>query len=36
MKDKYITEIIDSIKTLNENELLYILTFISRMFGCHH
>lgn len=35
MKDKYITEIIDSIKTLNENELLYILTFISRMFGGH-
>lgn len=33
MVDKYVTEITEFIKKLNENELLYILTFITKMFG---
>lgn len=32
MKEKYITEITNFIKNLNENQLLYILTFIKKMF----
>lgn len=31
--DKYVAEITETIKKLNENELLYILTFITKMFG---
>lgn len=31
--DKYIAEITDSIQDLSESELLYILTFIKKMFG---
>lgn len=33
MKAKYISEIIDFIRNLDENQLLYILTFIKKMFG---
>ena len=33
MADKYIKEITEFIKTLDENELLYILTFMTKMFG---
>lgn len=33
MKDKYIAEIVERLKTLNEEELLYILTFGIKMFG---
>jgi len=33
MKEKYISEITEFIKTLDENKLLYILTFITKMFG---
>jgi hypothetical protein len=35
MKEQYINEIIDSIATLEENELLYILIFIQKLFGGH-
>lgn len=31
--DKYIAEIMEFIEKLNENELLYILTFMEKMFG---
>ena len=31
--DKYIAEIKEIIEKLNENELLYILTFMKKMFG---
>ena len=33
MKAKYIEEITEFISKLDENELIYILTFIKRMFG---
>jgi len=33
MKEKYITEILDFIKELDENQLQYILTFIKKLFG---
>lgn len=33
MKTKYINEITEFIKDLDENQLLYILTFIKKMFG---
>lgn len=33
MKEKYLAEITEIIKKLNENQLLYILTFIKKMFG---
>ena len=33
MKEKYTTEITNFIKTLDENQLLYILAFIKRLFG---
>ena len=35
MKEKYITEITEFIKKLDENQLLYILTFIKKLFGGH-
>ena len=35
MKNKYITEINNIINKLSENELLYLLTFIKKLFGCH-
>lgn len=35
MKDKYMKEINEIISTFDENKLLYILTFIKRVFGCH-
>ena len=33
MKDKYAAEITEMIETLDEKQLLYILTFIKKMFG---
>lgn len=33
LADKYTTEIQEIIEKLNENELLYILTLITKMFG---
>ena len=33
MKEKYRSEIIKHIDKLEENQLLYILTFIQKMFG---
>lgn len=33
MKSEYITEITKFCNTLNNNQLLYILTFIKKMFG---
>lgn len=33
MKEKYIKEITEFINMLDENQLLYILTFIKKMFG---
>lgn len=33
MKEKYIAEITNLIEKLNENQILYILTFIKKMFG---
>lgn len=33
MIDKYIAEITQYLRNLNENQLLYILTFIKKMFG---
>lgn len=33
MKEKYIQEITKFVKTLDENQLLYILTFIKKLFG---
>ena len=33
MKEKYISEIVTLINKLNENQVLYILTFIKKMFG---
>ena len=33
MKEKYIAEITEHINKLNENQLLYILTFIKKLFG---
>ena len=35
MKEKYIEEIMKLIKILDENQLLYILTFIKKLFGSH-
>jgi hypothetical protein len=35
MKEKLIAEIMKLLKTKDENQLLYILTFIKRMFGSH-
>jgi len=35
MKEKYITEITQFITTLEESQLLYILTFIKKLFGSH-
>ena len=35
MKEKYISEITEFINTLDENQLLYILTFIKKLFGGH-
>lgn len=36
MKQKYIAEITEIISTLEEHQLLYILTFIKKIFGSHH
>lgn len=33
MKEKYIAEINQFLNKLSENQLLYILTFIKKMFG---
>jgi len=33
MKEKYIAEITEHINKLNENQLLYILTFVKKLFG---
>lgn len=33
--DKYVAEITKFIKTLDENQLLYLLTFMKKMFGSH-
>ena len=33
MKEKYIEEITQFISTLDENQLLYTLTFIKKLFG---
>lgn len=33
MVDKYIAEITERINGLSESELLYILTFLNKMFG---
>ena len=33
MKEKYISEITEFIRKLDENQLLYILTFIKKLFG---
>ena len=35
MKEKYIKEITQFINTLEESQLLYILTFIKKLFGSH-
>ena len=35
MKEKTINEITQIIKTLDEKQLLYILTFIKKLFGSH-
>jgi hypothetical protein len=36
MKEKYIKEITGILKKLDENQLLYILTFIKKMFPGSH
>lgn len=33
LADKYIAEITEILEKLNESELLYILTFLTKMFG---
>lgn len=33
MKQQYLSEISEQLAKLNENQLLYILTFIRKMFG---
>lgn len=33
--DSTIKKINELLETLDENELLYILTFIKKLFGCH-
>ena len=33
MKEKTITEIVQFLNTLDENQLLYVLTFIKKIFG---
>lgn len=33
MKEKHISEIHNILDTLNENQILYILTFIKKLFG---
>ena len=35
MIDKYISEITKIIKDLDENQLLYLHTFIKKLFGSH-
>lgn len=35
MKEKYISEITEIINKLDENKLLYILTFIKKIFGSY-
>lgn len=35
MKEKYIADITEFIKKLDENQLSYILTFIKKLFGNH-
>ena len=35
MKEKTVKEITQFINTLDENQLLYILTFIKKLFGSH-
>lgn len=35
MKDQYVADITEFISTLNEQQLLYILTFITGVFGSH-
>lgn len=35
MKEEYINEIKKILHTLDEKQLLYILTFIKKIFGCH-
>jgi hypothetical protein len=35
MQKKYIDEITEIIEKLNESQLLYILTFIKKLFGSH-
>ena len=35
MKENYLKEITEYINKLNENQLLYILTLIKKMFGSH-
>jgi hypothetical protein len=33
MKTKYIMEIVETLSELDEKKLLYILTFVKKMFG---
>ena len=33
MKEKYIAEIIHFLESMSESQLLYILTFIKKLFG---
>lgn len=33
--DQYISEITELLRERDENQLLYILTFIKKVFGCH-
>lgn len=35
MKEKYIAEITQILKNLSESQLIYILTFIKKLFGGH-
>lgn len=35
MKEKYIAEITQLLKSLSESQLIYILTFIKKLFGGH-
>lgn len=35
MKEKYLEEILNLCSTKNENQLLYILTLLKKVFGSH-
>ena len=35
MKEKYLAEIFSLAETLSEEQLLYLLTFIEKVFGSH-